>query len=387
MEWLVHDLSILIVAAALLSYIAVLCKQPVIIAYIVCGVLVGPWGLKWIIELDFITAVSRVGVTLLLFLAGLCLHPEHLRRLFKPTAIVTLGSCLSSFIVSFVFASLWGLGLVDCIYIGLALMFSSTIITVKLLPTTKLHHDEIGAVCIGILIAEDLIAVAILVLMRGFQTGQAVIPALAVLFTKLIVLVLLSFVFEQFILRKILAKVDRFHETIFIIGLAWCLGLAMVFDIAGLSYEVGAFFAGVAVARHKISLFISERLKPLRDFFLVLFFFALGAKINLGIIKDIAMPAIILGVVFVIVKPVLMTRFFRLAGQTPVLGREASVRLGQASEFSLLIALLAFELGHINQYTSQLIQLATIFTMLISSYIVVFSYPTPIGTVKGLIQD
>lgn len=383
----VQDLNLLIVTAAVLSFIAILCKQPVIIAYIIGGILVGPWGMGWINELEFITAVSLMGVTLLLFLAGLCLHPEHLRRLFRSTSIVTTASCLSFFIIAFLFAAAWQFVLRDSIYIGLAMMFSSTIVAVKLLPTTKLHHGKIGAICIGILIAQDLIAVAILVLIRGLKTDHIAILDMAGLFVKLLILTALTFVFEQFALRKVLRIVDRFHETIFIIGLAWCFGIAMIFDRAGLSYEIGAFFAGVALARHPISLFISESLKPLRDFFLVLFFFALGARIDLSLMNVVILPAIILALVFVILKPVLLNWFFRLAGQEPSLAREAGLRLGQASEFSLLIAILALESGQITNKASQLIQMATIFTILLSSYAVIFSYPTPIGTREKLIQD
>lgn len=182
-------------------------------------------------------------------------------------------------------------------------------------------------------------------------------------------------------------RVDRFHEMIFIIGLGWCFGVAVVFKLAGLSYEIGAFFAGVAIARHPISLFISEQLKPLRDFFLVLFFFSLGAKLNLAIIRSLWLPSLVLAVIFVIVRPWLFDIFLRLVKVENSLAKEASVRLGQMSEFSLLIAIVAYELGIMNNQASQFIQLVTIFTIIASSYIVVFSYPTPIGVKEKLIQD
>lgn len=155
----------------------------------------------------------------------------------------------------------------------------------------------------------------------------------------------------------------------------------------GLFYATGAFFAGVVIARHPISLFISEKLKPLRDFFLVLFFFTLGAQLDLVEMKAIVVPAILISVLFLALKPWLFARFFTLAGEKKEFAQEVGGRLGQFSEFSLLVAMLALELGHVTKSAAQLIKLTTIITFIVSSYIVVFNYPTPIGTSKKLIRD
>jgi len=293
MDWFIFDISVLVVCAAVFSYLAILTKQPIIVAYIFCGVLFGPSLLRFVKDIDFITAVSRLGIMLLLFLAGIVLHPRHLVRLFRRTSIVTLGGSLVSFLLVFAYASLFNFTLTENIYIALALMFSSTILVVKLLPTTKLHHGKIGAICIGILIAQDLLAIMVLVLMRGFTNGAFTYLNIGLLVLKFVFLTAVTFLFEQFVLRKVLAQVDRFHETIFIISLAWCFGIAWLSNRLGLSFEIGAFLAGVALARHPISLFVSEQLKPLRDFFLVMFFFVLGAKINLSILPQIFMPVLL----------------------------------------------------------------------------------------------
>jgi len=155
----------------------------------------------------------------------------------------------------------------------------------------------------------------------------------------------------------------------------------------GLFYETGAFFAGVVLARHPISLFISEKLKPLRDFFLVLFFFALGARLDLLVMKGMIIPSIIIAGIFLLIKPWVFKKMFIYAGEKKPFAKEAGMRLGQLSEFSLLIAILAFQLGHISSNASQLIQLVTIITFIVSSYIVVLTHPTPIGINKKLIRD
>ena len=387
MEEFISDLSIVLVGAAILSFLAVVLKQPIITAYIVCGVLVGPWGIGWIKHAEFIEMISHLGITLLLFLAGLCLHPQKLIRLFKKTTPVALGNCLISFVVAFLFCLIFRFSIIDSICIGLALMFSSTILTVKLLPTTRLHQQRMGAVCIGVLIMEDLLAISVLALIRCLGSPQGALISFGILIIKLILFIGILLLFEQFVLRRIMLKVERLHEVLFILGLAWCFGIATISNKMGLFYETGAFFAGVVLARHPISLFISEKLKPLRDFFLVLFFFTLGAKLDLLVMKGILLPAILLTVIFILLKPWLFKKFFILAGENPSFAKETGFRLGQLSEFSLLVALLAFELGHISSSASQLIQLVTIFTFIVSSYIVVFKYPTPIGTSERLIRD
>jgi Kef-type K+ transport system membrane component KefB len=387
MEGLISDLTIVIVSAAILSFVAVLLKQPIIIAYIACGILFGPWGMKLVKNVEFINVISHVGITLLLFLAGLSLPPQKLVKLFKKTALLTIINCFFSFSIAYAFSRIFKFSSLDSIFIGLALMFSSTILTVKLIPTTTLHQQRMGAVCISILIIQDLLAVSVLAFTRSFNTGNAFISDSLFLFLKLIILLIVLVLFDKFILNRIMHRVERYHEMLCILGLAWCLGVATISNKLGLFYETGAFFAGVVLARHRISLFMSEKLKPIRDFFLVLFFFSLGANLDLLIIKSNFLVAIILAAVIIFAKPWLFKKSFILNREKEDFSKEVGIRLGQLSEFSLLVALLAFELGHISAKASQFIQLVTILTFIASSYIVVWKYPTPIGTENKLMKD
>ena len=387
MENLIFDLSVLLVGAAVLAYLAVLIKQPVIIAYILCGMLIGPWGFGLIRHVEFIETISHLGITLLLFLAGLCLHPQKLLGLFKETSLVTLANCLGSFIIAFLFSLLFRFSVIDSLCIGLALMFSSTILVIKLLPTTRLHQKRMGAICISVLIMQDLLAIAVLAFIRCINAPQGAMISFSILLVKLGLFITVLVLFEYFILRRVMSRVERIHEMLFILGLAWCFGVASISNEIGLFYETGAFFAGVVLARHKISLFITERLKPLRDFLLVLFFFALGSQLDLLVMMNILLPSVLLAVIFIVIKPWVFKKAFVFSGEEESFAKETGFRLGQFSEFSLLIAFLAFELGHISNSASQLIQLTTILTFIISSYLVVYKYPTPIGTSEELIRD
>ncbi len=387
MERFITDLSLLLAGTAILSFLSVLLKQPIIIGYIFCGIILGPLGIGWIKHPEFIDTISRIGIALLLFLAGLCLHPQKLIRSFRETAVVTLSNCALSFFIAFLLSRLFHFNMLDSLCIGLALMFSSTILAVKLLPTTTLHQKRMVAICISVLILQDLLAVLVLAFIRCLGSPQGVLFSFGVLLVKLIAFIALLFLVEQFVLRKIMLKVERLQETLFVLGLAWCLGIATISNRMGLFYETGAFFAGVVIARHPISLFISEKLKPLRDFFLVLFFFALGAQLELGTLKEIFWQVLIITLTFLFLKLWLFRRSFFMMGEGPHFAKELGFRLGQFSEFSLLIALLAFSLGNITNKASQLIQMTAILTFILSSYLVVMKYPTPIGITEKLRKD
>ena len=380
------EISILVAAAAFLAWLATLSHQPIIIAYLACGVIAGPSGLRLIKHPELIDAVSEIGVTLLLFLAGMVLHPNRLVQLFKSAAFVTLANCAISWLIIFGVMRAFGFDNADAFIAALALMFSSTILVVKLLPTTTLHQKHLGSLCIAILIAQDLIAVLVLLFIGGEATGSLLnigllLPLKGLVFTVVVILV------EQFALRRMMRQSDRFHEVLSLMCLGWCLGLSALAESLGLSYEVGAFIAGVAVARSPLAPFLTEELKPFRGFFLMFFFFTLGAKLDPFMAKVVWLPALIIGVVVLGSRPFILRWLFQVAGEGPQFSRIAGMRLGQASEFGLIIAIAASNANQISAEASQMTQLAIILTMIVSSYIVVFSLPTPLGTKGGLKQD
>ncbi len=388
MEQYLIDLSVLILTAVVLSYVLTRLKQPLVVAYIIAGALIGPWGLKLIKEIEFISLTSHLGIIFLLFLAGLVLHPQKLLRLFREVFWVTLLASVFSFLTAFGIALITGrFSVFASFLIGICLMFSSTVLTVKLLPTTKLHHKKIGAICISILILEDIFAVLVLAFIHAFQGSGSFIIAIPLILLKVAALFIGAALFEKYIFRYIIRQVERVHEMIFIFALGWCFSNGWLAYKIGLSFEIGAFIAGVVLARHPISLFISERLKPLRDFFLLLFFFSLGAEINFPQIMKLLPHAVLLAGVYILVKPLYFKKVLEWKKEQRALAKEAGVRLGQASEFSLLIAFALLKAQFINDSIFNFIEIVTILTLIFSSYVVVFLYPTPIGVRKGLIQD
>jgi Kef-type K+ transport system membrane component KefB len=200
-------------------------------------------------------------------------------------------------------------------------------------------------------------------------------------------LVLFSWLFVKYVLLPLLEKFDAFHEYIFLVAIAWCLGLAELSELAGLSLEIGAFVAGVTIATSPIALYIADHLKPLRDFFLVLFFFSIGAGFHMDLLAEVIVPAAVIATVILGLKPVTFKFMLRRMSETSALGWETGFRLGQISEFSLLIAFVATAQNLISQEASHLIQATAILTFLASSYLVVFRYPTPIAVDDRLRRD
>ncbi len=376
---IVFTIFLIFTGAAILATIALYARQAMIVAYIVLGVIFGPSVLGWVHDAPQIQKIADVGIMFLLFLLGLNLHPQKLIILFKETTIVTILSCTVFVVVGSSIPLLFGFDWTESLIIGSTLMFSSTIIGLKLTPTTALHHQHTGEIIISILLMQDVIAIILLIVLQAGGGTDELALNLVKLVLSFIGLGIFAYLMERFILIKLIRRFDKIQEYIFLLAIGWCLGMAEFASYLGLTHEIGAFMAGVAIATHRISYFISESLKPLRDFFLIIFFFAIGATIDIGTLNEVILPAAALAITMLIIKPIVFSWLLHFQGETKQQATEIGFRLGQGSEFAFLIAVLALHLGLINQYTSALIQLATVITFVISTYFVVFKYPTPIA--------
>lgn len=375
--------------AAALASIALYTRQPLIIAYIALGALIGPYGLSLVTDLQLLADIGHIGIIFLLFLLGLDMQPQALIATLRKSTVVGLASSAIFFALAFSVARVFIDSVVEATIVGVAMMFSSTIIGIKLLPTTVLHHRHIGEMMIGLLLLQDLLAIIALVLLMassGAQESEAARRILAVLLA-LPALGAGAWVVVRYVLLPLLQRFDRFHEYIFLLAIGWCLGVAETAHLIGLSAEIGAFVAGISIATSPISQYIAANLKPLRDFFLILFFFAVGARFDLGMLAAVWQPALALALLVLILKPVVYRFLLKGVSERRELAWDLGFRLGQASEFSLLIAYIALDAGLIAVHTSLTIQAATIITLLASSYIVVFNYPTPIAISERLRRD
>ncbi|MEN8171053.1 MAG: cation:proton antiporter [Pseudomonadota bacterium] len=373
--------------AALIATLALAARQSMLVAYIVLGMLLGPWGMAQVNDATLIAELSRVGVIFLLFLLGLNLHPQQLLRLLRPTLLVTLGSSLIIFLPSLALAVVFGFTSSEALVIAAAMIFSSTILGLKLLPTTQLHHQHIGGLIISILLLQDMVAIVILLLLQVGDTQGTLWRELAWLALLLPATVALALLGARYLLLPLLRRYDTIQEYLFLVAIGWCLGFAELASWLGLSAEIGAFIAGVALATNPISTFIAENLKPLRDFFLVLFFFSLGATFNPGMVVELLWPVLLLTLVMLVLKPFAFRRLLATTGESDAMAREVGVRLAQVSEFSLFIALLAEQSGVIGERAAYLIKLVTLLSFILSSYWIMLRYPTPIAVSDKLRRD
>ena len=384
---ILFSIFLIFTGAAVLAAIALYARQSLLVAYILLGGLVGPWGLKLVSDAAIIQQIGHIGIIFLLFLLGLNLQPAQLVRMLREAIVVTVVSSLVFGIVGMLIAWAFGYSHFESLIIGSVMMFSSTIIGLKLLPTTALHHRHVGQVMISILLLQDILAIGILLYLEGLSHTGMEWQQVASLALSLPLLVIISLLFERFILQRLMQRFDTIQEYIFLTAIGWCLGVAQLAEIMGLSYEIGAFIAGVSLATNPIALFIAESFKPLRDFFLIMFFFSLGASFNITILPEVIIPAVIISSLMLVFKPIVFARLLRQSGESSGLSREVGVRLGQVSEFSLMIAVLALNAGAIGSRASYLIQATTLITFIVSSYIIMLNYPTPIAVSDRLRKD
>jgi Kef-type K+ transport system membrane component KefB len=387
---LVFSFFLIFTGAAIIASLALYTRQPLLVAYIVLGAMLGPYGFEMVTDTKLLTEISHIGIIFLLFLLGLDMQPSHLLHMLKKATLVAIASSLLFFAMGYGVGFSFGYTQTESMIIGIAVMFSSTIIGIKLLPTTVLHHRHTGELVVGLLLLQDVIAIMVLLFLYS-GSGEATSSDTMVQFAKTLValplLILGAFVFVKYVLLKLIHKFDRFHEYIFLLAIGWCLGLAETANLVGLSAEIGAFVAGVSIATSPIAQYIATSLKPLRDFFLILFFFSIGASFNLSLVGLIAVPATILALLVLGLKPLIFRFLLSRISESPALGWEVGFRLGQISEFSLLIAYIAAGAMMIGEEASHVIQATAILTFLLSSYVVIFNFPSPIAVSDKLRRD
>jgi len=386
-EPIMYVFFLIFTGTALLSTLALFTRQSLLVAYIVLGAILGPWGLKMINDTSIIREAGDIGIVFLLFLLGLHLHPQNLLHSLRKMSWVTFISSLSFLIIGMGIGFAFGLGTKDCLIIGVSTMFSSTIIGLKLLPTTILHHQYTGELVISILLLQDLIAIVALLVIQGMAIQQFSFHDVGLLVIGFPVLLLVAFIFERYILTPLLYRFDRIQEYIFILSIGWCLLMTILSETFGLPDEIGAFVAGVALATNPISLYIAENLKPLRDFFLVIFFFTVGAGFDFTYLHTVIVPASLLAGAMLLCKPLIFSRLLRHSGESKKESWEIGVRLGQTSEFSLLIISLASAESLVQPTTTYIVEAATILTFFASCYWVTMRYPTPLASSDKLRKD
>jgi Kef-type K+ transport system membrane component KefB len=369
-------IAAVLLVAAVIGALASALRQPLIVAFIAVGVLVGPLGLGWVQSDSEMVLLAHLGISMLLFLVGLKLD-LHLIRATGQVALVTgLGQVVFTSVLGFGLARLLGLDALPALYVAVALTFSSTIIIVKLLSDKRELDEPHGRIAVGFLIVQDIVVVLVMIGLSAFvgQEGGLGAALLEVLVKGIAFLGGIAAV-TRLLLPRLLPRLARSSELLVLSAVAWAVLLAAVGDSLGFSREVGAFLAGVSLASTPYREAIGARLVSLRDFLLLFFFIDLGATIQISQASSQLLAAAVLSAFVLIGNPLIVMAIMGVMGYRRRVGFLAGLTVAQISEFSLILAALGLSLGHIDEATVSLITAVGLITIGLSTYMILYSYP------------
>jgi Kef-type K+ transport system membrane component KefB len=348
-------------------------KQPLILAYLVSGILAGPEILGLIHSEETLSFLSKLGITSLLFIVGLSLSPKVVREVGKVSVAAGLGQVVFTAFFGFLIAIIFGYSWVSALYIAIALTLSSTIIALKFLQDRRELGTIYGKISVGILLVQDVVATMVLVVVTALSAGASNWESFAVVFLKAILLSIGLAAVTKLVLPTLTKIFATSQEFLLLFSIAWGTGVAALFQYTGFSIEIGALAAGVALSTSAYHFEISSKMKILRDFLVAIFFIVLGSELHFAGAQNLIFPAIVFSLFVLIGNPIILMIIMGFLGY----GRNVSFRIGlgmaQISEFSLVLAALAFKLGHIDDQVVLLITMVGMATFSISSYLLVGS--------------
>lgn len=372
------DLTVIICLAAVLSLIFRFLKQPEILAYILTGIIIGSFHLFQSSSQDMLQTMSQVGVTLLLFMVGLEIRVSDFFSIGKSLILAALGQVVLTFLAGFAISTVLGLNLMSSFYVATALTFSSTIVVIKILSDKRELHSLYAKFSVGILLAQDIVAIGLLMFLSGFSanaTGLDFLMNVLLTLVKGVVLVGIVVLLSKQVFPKIIESISKSPETLFLASLAWVFGLAAVISsrYVGFTIEIGGFLAGLALANSMANYQIIAKAKTLRDFFIVIFFVLLGIQMSFGNIYAVIIPAIILSIFVILVKPFLVMIVMAAMGYRKRTAFLTGLSLSQISEFSLILVFAGYKLGAFDQSVVSLVTLVGLISFFVSSYALINS--------------
>ena len=367
------ELSLIIGLAVLVSGVMKLLKQPLIIGYILTGILVSPYFFNLVSSTETMAIFSQIGVALLLFIVGLSLSPKVIREVGKTSLVTGIGQIVFTTLIGFFICKLLGFSTVVSGYIAIALAFSSTIIIMKLLSDKKDLDKLYGKISIGFLLVQDLVAIIILMAISSFS-GEGIISLSGwSIFIALFVVISLILI-SIYVLPSLSKFFAKSQEFLFLFSIGWGLGLAALFYYIGFSMEIGALIAGIALSMSPYHYEISSKMRPLRDFFIILFFVLLGSQMVFGSISHLILPAIFLSLFILIGNPIIIMILMGLLGYKKRIGFQAGLTVAQISEFSLILIALGVKVGHLTNEILSFVTIVGLVTITGSTYLILYAH-------------
>lgn len=374
-----YELAALLTLAAIVGFLGILLRQPMIVSFIAVGVMAGPSALSIVQSHDNINLLAELGVAMLLFLVGLKLDLTLVKSLGAVSLAKGLGQVFFTSVIGFFIGLALGLDTTTSLYVAVALTFSSTIIIVKLLSDKKEVDSLHGRIAIGFLIVQDLVVVLAMIVLFAFGVGtQAEGEGNAWLhigWVLLYGLMMLAFVglFIRYVANALVGRIARSSELLVVFAIAWAALLAALGNHFGFSKELGGLLAGVSLASTPYRESIVARLSSLRDFLLLFFFLALGSQLDLGSLGTQVFPALVFSLFVFIGNPLIVLAIMGGMGYRNRTSFLAGLTVAQISEFSLIFMAMGVSLGHMNAEALGLVTLVGLITMALSVYMITYS--------------
>lgn len=366
---------LLILTATALAFLAKRTRQPTVIAYLAAGILLGPVGLSIVGETEFTKLLSELGLVFLLFLIGLEINLEEIREILKPTVIIAVSQMVLTALVGFSIGVILGFSNSESLFIGAAFMFSSTALVVKLLTDKDEGSSLPERLDIGVLLIQDVAVVLLLALISTNATGMnSLAVRLLEIFAMIGLIGAISYASSRYFLPRLFKEISDNQHAFFIHGVAWAFLFITGAQYLNLSMEIGAFFAGLSMAQLPYSRELQERVRPLTDLFMAVFFINFGLNIAPGNLFSYLPEAVIASAVVMIGKFAILFGMIDLQKFTPETSFKASINMTQISEFSLIFGSIAVSQGMIGEDLVGFLSLVAIITMGVSSYMISFNH-------------
>ncbi|HII29987.1 sodium:proton exchanger [Candidatus Woesearchaeota archaeon CG08_land_8_20_14_0_20_47_9] len=367
------ELSMIIIIAVIVTGLMRLLKQPLIIGYILTGVILSPYFLNIIRSTDAISVFAQIGIALLLFIVGLNLNPRIIKDVGKVSLITGVGQVIFTSVIGFFLGRLLGFSTIASIYIAIALAFSSTVIITKLLSDKGDMETLYGRISIGFLIVQDLVAILVLMVIASIPTGLSFSTLVFGIILKGLGLLLLLFLVGAYILPPICKAVAKSQEFLLLFSIGWCLALASLFYYMNFSIEIGALLAGITLSVSAYRYEICSKMKPLRDFFIILFFILLGSQMAFANISQYIIPILVFSAFILIGNPLIVMALMGLLGYSKRNSFLAGLTVAQISEFSLILIILGVKVGHLTNEVLSIVTVIGLITIAGSTYLILYA--------------
>lgn len=370
MQWAFLEFGLLVIITTGFAVVARLFKQPIIVAYILAGIALGPFVMINPKNSELLPLFSSLGTTLLLFLIGLELDLRRVRLLGRTAIAIGLGQLALTILVGYLVShGLLGLKPTTALFVAATLSFSSTVIVVRHLSARHDLHSLYGKLSIVILLIQDVAALFLLIFVANLQADSTQwVTTIPLLLLKVGVFVGLLFLLAQTLLKNAFSKVARSEELLFLVSLSWCLLFALIANLLGFSLEIGAFLAGLSLASLPWSTHIVGKISPLRDLFITLFFVSLGLNFQLGLSPLNWLHLIFFLIIASLLKPIITLGLVLASGHRHRVASQTALTQSQLSEFSLILIALGLSHGFLTQALSSELTLTAMISMVLSVY-------------------